>query len=137
VTSWKQELKSVYDPTCWSGSLLLRVAKGVSDVWVFYGQELNHTTYNLARMNMILHGVHYSKFNIKQWDTLEEPQHLTKKFEAIVANPPFSIQWKADILKNNDDRFSQYGKLAPSSKADFAFADVREKIVQARNFSKK
>lgn len=121
VTSWKQELKSVYDPTCWSGSLLLRVAKWVSDVWVFYGQELNHTTYNLARMNMILHGVHYSKFNIKQWDTLEDPQHWTKKFEAIVANPPFSIQWKADILKNNDDRFSQYGKLAPSSKADFAF----------------
>lgn len=121
VTTGKQKLKSVYDPTCGSGSLLLRVAKEVQDVSSFYGQEKNPTTYNLARMNMILHGVHYRKFDIKQEDTLEHPQHLDKTFEAIVANPPFSAQWSASPLFASDDRFSQYGKLAPGSKADFAF----------------
>ena len=121
VTTGKQKLKSVYDPTCGSGSLLLRVAKEVKEVSTFYGQELNRTTYNLARMNMILHGVHYRKFDIKQEDTLEHPQHIDKTFEAIVANPPFSAQWSANPLFTSDDRFSQYGKLAPSSKADFAF----------------
>lgn len=89
VTTGKQKLKSVYDPTCGSGSLLLRVAKEVKEVNNFYGQEMNRTTYNLARMNMILHGVHYSKFDIKQEDTLERPQHIEMQFEAIVANPPF------------------------------------------------
>jgi type I restriction enzyme M protein len=121
VTTGKTKLKSVYDPTCGSGSLLLRVAKEVKDVANFYGQELNRTTYNLARMNMILHGVQYQKFNIRQEDTLEKPQHIDQRFEAIVANPPFSAQWSANPLHMNDDRFSQYGKLAPSSKADFAF----------------
>jgi len=121
VTTGKRKLKSVYDPTCGSGSLLLRVAKEVKEVSNFYGQEMNRTTYNLARMNMILHGVHYRKFNIKQEDTLEHPQHLDKKFEAIVANPPFSAEWSANPLFTSDDRFSQYGKLAPKSKADFAF----------------
>lgn len=121
VTTGKKKLKSVYDPTCGSGSLLLRVAKEVDEVSNFYGQELNRTTYNLARMNMILHDVHYRKFDIKQEDTLEHPQHLDQRFEAIVANPPFSAQWSANPLFMNDDRFSQYGKLAPSSKADFAF----------------
>ena len=87
----------------------------------FYGQEMNRTTYNLARMNMILHGVHYRKFDIKQEDTLERPQHEGMTFEAIVANPPFSAHWSANPLFSSDDRFSQYGKLAPSSKADFAF----------------
>ncbi|WP_417872488.1 type I restriction-modification system subunit M [Xanthomarina gelatinilytica] len=121
VTTGKHKLKSVYDPTCGSGSLLLRVAKEVEEVNNFYGQELNRTTYNLARMNMILHGVHYRKFDIKQEDTLEHPQHLEHRFEAIVANPPFSAKWSANQLFMSDDRFSQYGKLAPSSKADFAF----------------
>lgn len=121
VTTGKTKLKSVYDPTCGSGSLLLRVAKEVEEVNNFYGQELNRTTYNLARMNMILHGVHYRKFDIKQEDTLEHPQHLEHRFEAIVANPPFSAQWSANQLFTSDDRFSQYGKLAPKSKADFAF----------------
>ena len=121
VTNKKSKLKSVYDPTCGSGSLLLRVAKEVEDVSNFYGQELNRTTYNLARMNMIMHDVHYRKFDIKQEDTLEHPQHLEHRFEAIVANPPFSANWSANPLHLNDDRFSQYGKLAPSSKADFAF----------------
>ncbi|MDD3771075.1 MAG: type I restriction-modification system subunit M [Weeksellaceae bacterium] len=122
VTTGKSRLKSVYDPTCGSGSLLLRVAREVKDVALFYGQEMNRTTYNLARMNMILHGVHYLKFDIKQEDTLEHPQHLDNlPFEAIVANPPFSAKWSANPLFLSDDRFSQYGKLAPASKADFAF----------------
>ena len=122
VTTGKNRLKSVYDPTRGSGSLLLRVAREVKDVSNFYGQEMNRTTYNLARMNMILHGVHYRQFDIKQEDTLEHPQHLNDMpFEAIVANPPFSANWSANPLFLNDDRFSQYGKLAPSSKADFAF----------------
>jgi type I restriction enzyme M protein len=121
VTTGKQKLKSVYDPTCGSGSLLLRVAKEVESVTNFYGQEMNRTTYNLARMNMILHDVHYRKFDIKQDDTLEHPQHIGLQFEAIVANPPFSAQWSANPLFSSDDRFSQYGRLAPSSKADFAF----------------
>jgi len=121
VTTGKTKLKSVYDPTCGSGSLLLRVAREVSEVGKFYGQELNRTTYNLARMNMILHGVHYQKFDIKQEDSLEHPQHFDLRSEAIVANPPFSAQWSASPLHLGDDRFSQYGRLAPGSKADFAF----------------
>ena len=121
VTSGKEKLKSVYDPTCGSGSLLLRVAKEVKEVSHFYGQELNRTTYNLARMNMIMHDVHYKKFDIKQEDTLEKPQHIDKRFEAIVANPPFSTKWSANNLFMSDERFSQYGKIAPSSKADYAF----------------
>lgn len=121
VTSGKNRLKSVYDPACGSGSLLLRVSKEVEHVGDYYGQEMNRTTYNLARMNMILHGVHYRNFDLKQEDTLERPQHEGQTFEAVVANPPFSAKWSASKLHESDDRFSQYGKLAPSSKADFAF----------------
>lgn len=121
VTQGKKKLKSVYDPTCGSGSLLLRVAKEVGDVSSFYGQEMNPTTYNLCRMNMIMHDVHYKRFDIKNENTLEKPQHEDMRFEAIVANPPFSAKWSASPLFMTDDRFSAYGKLAPSSKADFAF----------------
>lgn len=121
VATGKTKLKSAYDPTCGSGSLLLRINKEVDDINNIYGQELNRTTYNLARMNMILHDVHYQKFDIRQEDTLEHPQHMHMKFEAVVANPPFSANWSASPLFMTDDRFSQYGKLAPSSKADFAF----------------
>lgn len=121
VTFGKERLKSVYDPTCGSGSLLLRVAKEVKDVGSFFGQELNRTTYNLARMNMILHDVHYQKFDLRQANTLESPQHEGQVFEAIVANPPFSAKWSADPIKLNDPRFSIYGKLAPKTKADYAF----------------
>ncbi len=120
VTTGKTRLKSVYDPACGSGSLLLRVAKE-ADVSEFFGQEMNRTTYNLARMNMILHGVHYRNFDLKQEDTLEHPQHDGMRFEAVVANPPFSANWSSNPLLLSDDRFSQYGKLAPASKADFAF----------------
>jgi type I restriction enzyme M protein len=123
VTTGKKKLKSVYDPTCGSGSLLLRVAKEVEDVGHFYGQEMNPTTYNLARMNMILHGVHYQRFDLKNEDTLEHPapEHADLRFEAIVANPPFSANWSASPILEQDERFSPYGRLAPKTKADFAF----------------
>jgi type I restriction enzyme M protein len=121
VTVNKQNLKNVYDPTCGSGSLLLRVKREAGHVDKIFGQELNRTTYNLARMNMILHDVHYSDFDIKQEDTLERPQHRELRFDAIVANPPFSAKWSASQLHMNDDRFSVYGKLAPATKADMAF----------------
>ena len=121
VTTGKTRLKSVYDPTCGSGSLLLRVAKEVKEVGDFFGQEMNRTTYNLARMNMILHGVHYRNFDLKQDDTLETPMHEGMRFEAIVANPPFSANWSAKDLFQADDRFASYGRLAPASKADYAF----------------
>lgn len=122
VTLGKGRIKNVYDPTCGSGSLLLRVAKE-SEVGAFYGQELNRTTYNLARMNMILHDVHFSRFDIRQEDTLEEPQHLDLRFEAVVANPPFSAKWrgKDNALFETDDRFSMYGSLVSKSYADLAF----------------
>ncbi|HCP65501.1 MAG TPA: type I restriction-modification system subunit M [Hyphomonadaceae bacterium] len=120
VTTGRTRLKSVYDPACGSGSLLLRVAKE-ADVSEFFGQEMNRTTYNLARMNMILHGVHYRHFDLKQEDTLEHPQHDGMRFDAVVANPPFSADWSSSPLLLTDDRFSQYGRLAPASKADFAF----------------
>ena len=113
-------MKNVYDPTCGSGSLLLRVAREV-EIGDFYGQELNTSTYNLARMNMMLHDVPFDDFEIKQGDSLEDPQFMDMKFEAIVANPPFSAKWSASKNFLDDERFSAYGKLAPKSKADYAF----------------
>lgn len=121
VTAGKTKLKTVYDPTCGSGSLLLRVTKEVKSVSKIYGQESNPTTYNLCRMNMIMHNVHYKKFDIKNEDTLERPAHLDLRFEAIVANPPFSAEWSASPLFMSDDRYSPYGRLAPKGTADFAF----------------
>jgi type I restriction enzyme M protein len=122
VTQDKKRIRSVYDPTCGSGSLLLRIGD-YTEVGSYYGQELNQTTYNLARMNMILHGVHFDKFKIFQGDTLTEDLHPDLKTEAIVANPPFSAEWKGDTDPQlaHDDRFSQYGRLAPKKKADYAF----------------
>ena len=122
VTIGKTQIKNVYDPTCGSGSLLLRVAKETK-VGAFFGQESNPTTYNLCRMNMIMHDVHYKRFDIYNEDTLEHPSpaHIEERFEAIVANPPFSADWSASPLFMSDDRFSAYGKLAPKTKADFAF----------------
>ena len=120
VTLNKEQIKNVYDPTCGSGSLLLRISKEAR-VAHYFGQELNTTTFNLARMNMILHGVKYDQFDIKQGDTLEDPQHKDMKFDAVVANPPFSAKWSASKEMEMDSRFSAYGKLAPKSKADYAF----------------
>ncbi|WP_088356644.1 type I restriction-modification system subunit M [Bacillus cereus] len=120
VTVGKSEIRSVYDGTCGSGSLLLRVGKEAK-VYKYYGQEKVSTTYNLARMNMLLHDIPYQRFDIRNADTLEEPQHLDERFEAIVANPPYSAKWSADDKFKDDERFSAYSKLAPKSKADFAF----------------
>ena len=120
-------VNKIYDPACGSGSLLLQ-AKKQFDAHIiedgFFGQELNHTTYNLARMNMFLHNVNYDKFNIELGDTLIEPHFGDDKpFDAIVSNPPYSVKWVGsdDPTLINDDRFAPAGVLAPKSKADFAF----------------
>ena len=122
VTDGKKTLRSAYDPTCGSGSLLLRLSD-YADVKHYYGQELNPTTYNLGRMNMILHDVRFDRFDIRQGDTLRDDQHQDLQAEAIVANPPFSAKWKSDTdpVLAQDDRFTQYGRLAPKSAADYAF----------------
>ena len=118
----KKRVRSVFDPTCGSGSLLLRL-KDYTEVTDYYGQELNPTTFNLARMNMILHGIHFDHFKIRQGDTLTEDLHPDLKAEAIIANPPFGVKWKGedDPQLAHDDRFSQYGRLAPKGAADYAF----------------
>ena len=122
VSVGKKRVKTVYDPTCGSGSLLLRL-KDYVEVSNYFGQELNPTTYNLARMNMILHGVHFDHFKIKQGDTLTEDMLPDLKAEAVVANPPFSAKWKGDSDPQlvHDDRFSQYGRLSPKGAVDYAF----------------
>ena len=118
------EINTVYDPACGSGSLLLQVKKQNQKELEYFGQEINITTYNLARMNMFLHDINYEKFNIKRGDTLLDPQHLEEKpFDAIVSNPPYSIKWAGndDPTLINDERYAPAGKLAPKSYADFAF----------------
>ncbi|OHO36284.1 restriction endonuclease [Streptococcus sp. HMSC034F02] len=123
----KDKINKVYDPTCGSGSLLLQMKKQYEEHILedgFFGQEINMTNYNLARMNMFLHNINYNSFNIKRGDTLLNPQHLEEKpFDAIVSNPPYSVKWVGDGNPTliNDDRFAPAGKLAPKSKADFAF----------------
>lgn len=120
VITGKTRLKTVYDPTCGSGSLLLRTAReGNADA--IYGQEKNPTTFNLCRMNMLLHGVKYNDFEIHNGDTLENDELGERQFDAVVANPPFSADWSAAAKFSNDDRFSKAGVLAPKSKADYAF----------------
>lgn len=122
----KKRVNRVYDPAAGSGSLLLKFAKvlGKENVGGFYGQEVNLTTYNLARINMFLHDVNYEKFDIAHGDTLTDPAHWDDEpFEAIVSNPPYSIKWDGDAnpLLINDERFAPAGVLAPKSKADLAF----------------
>ncbi len=120
-------VNKIYDPACGSGSLLLQAKKHFDAHIIedgFYGQELNHTTYNLARMNMFLHNINYDKFNIQLGDTLRNPHFGDEKpFDAIVSNPPYSVKWIGadDPTLINDDRFAPAGVLAPKSKADFAF----------------
>ena len=123
----KTAVNKVYDPACGSGSLLLKFAKvlGKDNVRLgFFGQESNLTTYNLARINMFLHDINYEKFDIAHGDTLLEPAHWDDEpFEAIVSNPPYSINWEGDAnpLLINDPRYAPAGVLAPKSKADLAF----------------
>lgn len=114
------DVLSVSDPACGSAGLLLQVAKH-ANVRKFYGQEKTSTTYNLARMNMLLHNVPYTNFSIKNCDTLEHPYFTDNLWQIQVANPPYSTSWSADPKFLEDERFSIYGKLAPKSKADFAF----------------
>ena len=123
----QETVNKIYDPACGSGSLLLQAKKLFGEYFSeegFFGQEINHTTYNLARMNMFLHNINYVKFDIALGDTLLHPQYGEQKpFEAIVSNPPYSVNWigSDDPTLINDDRFAPAGVLAPKSKADFAF----------------
>lgn len=120
-------VNKIYDPACGSGSLLLQAQKQFDKHIIedgFYGQEINHTTYNLARMNMFLHNINYDKFDIQLGDTLRNPHFGDDKpFDAIVSNPPYSVKWigSDDPTLINDDRFAPAGVLPPKSKADFAF----------------
>ena len=120
VTIGHSRLRNVYDPTCGSGSLLLRAA-GIGNAAEIFGQEKNPTTYNLARMNMLLHGVRFSDFTIENGDTLEADAFGDMQFDAVVANPPFSAEWSAADKFLSDDRFSKAGRLAPRKTADYAF----------------
>ncbi|ABR53993.1 type I restriction-modification system, M subunit [Methanococcus vannielii SB] len=123
----KKDVNKVYDPTCGSGSLLLKFAKVLGKENVrqgFYGQEINLTTYNLCRINMFLHDINYNHFDIAHGNTLTDPKHFDDEpFDAIVSNPPYSIKWEGDSnpILINDPRFSPAGVLAPKSKADLAF----------------
>ena len=123
----QESVNKVYDPACGSGSLLLQAKKQFDEHIVeegFRGQEINHTTYNLARMNMFLHNINYNNFDIALGDTLLNPQYGDEKpFDVIVSNPPYSVNWVGsdDPTLINDDRFAPAGVLAPKSKADFAF----------------
>ena len=124
----QSSINKIYDPACGSGSLLLQAKKHFDQHLIedgFFGQEINHTTYNLARMNMFLHNVNYDKFHIQLGNTLEEPHFADDRpFDAIVSNPPYSVKWigSDDPTLINDERFAPAGVLAPKSKADFAFA---------------
>ena len=127
ATHKKAKINKIYDPAAGSGSLLLQAKKQFDEHVIedgFYGQEINHTTYNLARMNMFLHNVNYDKFNIKLGNTLLDPHFgEDRPFDAIVSNPPYSVKWigSDDPTLINDERFAPAGVLAPKSKADFAF----------------
>ncbi|MEN5058450.1 type I restriction-modification system subunit M [Sphingobacterium kitahiroshimense] len=123
----QDKVNKIYDPAAGSGSLLLQAKKQFDDHVIeegFFGQEINHTTYNLARMNMFLHNINYDKFDIALGDTLINPHFGDDKpFDAIVSNPPYSVNWigSDDPTLINDERFAPAGVLAPKSKADFAF----------------
>lgn len=120
-------VNKIYDPAAGSGSLLLQAKKHFDEHIIeegFFGQEINHTTYNLARMNMFLHNINYDKFNMQLGNTLTDPHFGDDKpFDAIVSNPPYSVKWigSDDPTLINDERFAPAGVLAPKSKADFAF----------------
>ncbi len=127
VMEGKDKINKVYDPTCGSGSLLLQMKKQFDKDIIeegFFGQEINMTNFNLARMNMFLHNVNYNNFSIKRGDTLLNPLHMDEKpFDAIVSNPPYSVKWVGDNDPTliNDERFAPAGRLAPKSYADYAF----------------
>lgn len=127
ATHGQTSVNKIYDPAAGSGSLLLQAQKHVDEHCIeegYFGQEINHTTYNLARMNMFLHNINYDKFNMQLGNTLTDPHFGDEKpFDAIVSNPPYSVKWVGsdDPTLINDERFAPAGVLAPKSKADFAF----------------
>lgn len=122
VTIGGDDIQSIYDPACGSASMLLNVASETNNSDVkLYGQEINFETYNLARMNIISHGIPQADFDLAHGDSLEDPTHLDQKFDVVVSNPPFSSSWSPSPLHFRDERFARYGKLAPKNKADFAF----------------
>lgn len=120
IASQKRRLDSIYDPCCGSASLLLEIHKTIPCMFIC-GQEINASFYNIARENMILHNIHYEDFDIKQGDTLEQPQHLGESFEAVVSQIPFNSKWTSDKSFRNDIRFNDYNILPPRTKADYAF----------------
>lgn len=125
VMQGQKNIKTIYDPACGSGSLLLKVAKlsPNKEELKFYGQEINPTTYNLCRINMFLHNINFANFDIQLEDTLTKPQHMGMLFDGIVSNPPYSTKWdgKDNTILINDERYSPAGVLAPKSAADLAF----------------
>ncbi len=130
VTKDLKDVKYISDPACGSGSLLIQVIDRLKEkngkYIKIYGQELNTTTCNLARMNMLVHKVNFNKFTIHQGDTLKNPsddQRQYGKMDIVVANPPFSANWEPNSLMEKDERFNAAGKLAPKSYADYAFVE--------------
>lgn len=117
----RENFSSAYDPACGSGSLLLKLTKKVNNYEKIYGQEIKSSTFNLARMNLFLRGMNYSNFDIKEGDTLLDPKHINKKFQCIVANPPFSLKWSPNDSLKQDERYNVFPAMAPKNKADFAF----------------
>lgn len=124
-SSGDEQIRTIYDPAVGSGSLLLNVAQHVDNpkLMKYHGQELNTTTYNLARMNLMLHEVSYEDMNLKNGDTLDKdwPVEEPYQFDAVVMNPPYSSKWDNSDSRLADPRFRDYGALPPKSKADFAF----------------
>ncbi|PGZ92189.1 type I restriction-modification system subunit M [Bacillus sp. AFS029533] len=120
-----KKLFSVFDPTMGSGSLMLNIRNYIKhpDSVKYHGQELNTTTYNLAKMNLILHGVDKEDMRLRNGDTLNKdwPTDEPYTFDSVLMNPPYSANWSSDDTFLDDSRFNRYGKLAPKSKADFAF----------------
>jgi type I restriction enzyme M protein len=124
-TEGKEQIRTVFDPALGSGSLLLTVADQVNgDLPISYhGQELNTTTFNLARMNLMLHGVSYEDINVRNGDSLDAdwPTEEPYQFDTVVMNPPYSAHWENDEARLSDPRFRDFGALAPKTKADYAF----------------
>ena len=120
-----KKLFSVFDPTMGSGSLMLNIRNYLNHPKSvkYHGQELNTTTFNLAKMNLILHGVDNEDIRLRNGDTLNKdwPTDEPYTFDSVVMNPPYSAKWSSDDTFLDDSRFNRYGKLAPKSKADFAF----------------
>ena len=135
ATADQKSIKHIYDPTCGSGSLLIRVAKEVEAKGQMHGsingQELINTTYNLARMNMIIHSINFEDFSIAIGDTIQHPseEHMKKKFDAIVSNPPYGTKWNSPQQLLNDERFYKYGKIAPKSAMEMSFVQHIESLL--------